>query len=490
MVDTPKMGRIFRRVTCATFPNIARVLTLDTLRRWWVFARSQGVYEFESLILTQFSDLGLADPILRALTAEGYTTPTPIQSQAIPVLCDGKDVLGIAQTGTGKTAAFVLPLLDQLSLETAPPRPKTCRTLILAPTRELAGQIIESISTYGRFLKLRTALVMGGVKPGPQIKAMSRGVDILVATPGRLEDHVAAGRIHLGHTHSAVLDEADQMLDLGFLPAIRRILSKMPRDRQTVMLSATMPGPLRSLAHDFQNSPLEISVAPQAQPVELVEQSAVQVAMGEKSGFLIDQLKNAAVTRSVVFARTKRGADRLCTKLEKAGLTAVAIHGNKSQVQRSRALNSFRSGRASTLVATDIAARGIDIDDVSHVFNFDVPMTPEAYVHRIGRTARAGRSGTAITLCDPEEFGLLRDIERITGITLLEGGIPAPNQRRSKKPVRRKPRRPGARGQSASRNAAGGRGQSKKPDHVRQSNNPNKKGGRQNQKSKPRAAQA
>ena len=376
--------------------------------------------------MIQFDTLGLAAPILRAVQAEGYTAPTPIQAQAVPALLAGRDVLGIAQTGTGKTAAFVLPLLDRLARDRRPTVAKRCRALILAPTRELAAQIADSIRAYGRHTRPRTAVVIGGVKAGPQIKALASGVDIVVATPGRLEDHLASGTIRLDKVSTAVLDEADQMLDLGFLPAIRRIMAKLPGDRQTVLFSATMPKPIRALAHDFQSSPEEISVAPAARPIDRIDQRVIPVDAAAKRNVLTDLLRNPDVERALVFTRTKRGADRVRQNLERAGLAAGAIHGDKSQGERERALAAFRSGRTPILVATDIAARGIDIDDVSHVVNYELPHVPESYVHRIGRTARAGKAGVAIALCDPAERGLLRDIERLIGRRLLgDGGTPA-----------------------------------------------------------------
>ncbi len=360
--------------------------------------------------------LGLAEPLLRALTAEGYTTPTPIQAKAIPPLLAGADVLGIAQTGTGKTAAFVLPLLDRLAgTRQRRPAARSCGALILTPTRELANQIAEAIRGYGRFLRPSVAVVVGGAKPGPQIRALAAGVDIVVATPGRLLDHMSTGAIRLRETTAVVLDEADQMLDLGFLPPIRRILATLPTPRQTVLMSATMPKAIRALARDFQNAPVEVRVAPAATPVARVAQCVIDVEKAAKRRVLTALLGDDEVTRAIVFTRTKRGADRLHLHLRKAGLAAGTIHGDKSQGQRERALRSFRSGRTAILVATDVAARGIDIDDISHVVNFELPHVAESYVHRIGRTARAGRAGVAISLCDPSERGLLRDIERLIG---------------------------------------------------------------------------
>lgn len=368
--------------------------------------------------MKQFSDLGLAECLLRAVSAEGYTNPTPIQAEVIPAMLAERDVLGIAQTGTGKTASFVLPLLDKISRGQSIPLHKSCSTLILVPTRELAGQVADSIRTYGRFTRHSVAVVVGGARPGPQIRAVARGVNIIVATPGRLLDHVSTGAIRLDSTDTVVLDEADQMLDLGFMPAIRKIMAQLHAERQTVLLSATMPKQVRALAHDFLNDPAEISVAPASRPIERIDQKVMHVDGAAKRSILVDLLKADTVERAIVFTRTKRGADRVSDYLEKAGLSAAAIHGNKSQTQRDRTLKAFRAGRSTILVATDIAARGIDVDGVSHVINYELPNVPEAYVHRIGRTARAGKSGFAISLCDRGERGLLRDIERLIGSAL------------------------------------------------------------------------
>ena len=329
-----------------------------------------------------------------------------------------KDIMAIAQTGTGKTASFALPLLDRLTRRRRTLVAKRCGALILAPTRELATQIAASIRTYGRFTRHSVAVIIGGAKPGPQVRAVARGVDIVVATPGRLLDHLESGILHLGDTDVVVLDEADQMLDLGFMPAIRRILGRIEGDRQTVLLSATMPAPIRRLADEFLSDPLEISVAPAARPIERIDQKAMHVDRPGKQQALIDILAGQDVGRAIVFTRTKRGADKVNQRLQKAGLVTDALHGNKSQGQRQRTLAGFRSGRVKVLVATDIAARGIDVDDVSHVVNYELPDVPEAYVHRIGRTARAGKNGIAISLYDSSERPLLRDIERLIGCTL------------------------------------------------------------------------
>ncbi|MBB4265886.1 DEAD/DEAH box helicase [Roseospira visakhapatnamensis] len=367
----------------------------------------------------------MAEPLLRAVADEGYTHPTPIQSQVIPALIQGRDVVGIAQTGTGKTASFVLPALHALTRDRRRPQPRACRALIVVPTRELAAQVADSIRTYGRHMRPSLAVVIGGARPGPQIKALAPGVDIVIATPGRLLDHLSTNAVRLDATTTVVLDEADQMLDLGFMPAIRRIMAALPRQRQTALLSATMPKPIRALASDFLDAPVEIAVAPAAKPIERIDQSVVHVDGAAKRAVLVDLLGCPRVERAIVFTRTKRGADKVARHLEQAGLSAAAIHGNKSQNQRERTLGAFRGGKVAVLVATDIAARGIDIDDVSHVFNYELPNVPESYVHRIGRTARAGRDGIAVSLCDPTERSLLRDIETLIGRTLAARTIRA-----------------------------------------------------------------
>lgn len=368
--------------------------------------------------MTKFFDLGLAEPILQAIIAQGYEHPTPIQAQAIPVLLNGQDVIGIAQTGTGKTASFVLPLLHQIATQKKRSMPKMCSALILSPTRELAAQIVANIENYSVHTKIKTALIVGGVRPASQLKALDGGVDIVVATPGRLLDHIETGAIILHRTSALVIDEADQMLDLGFLPSIRKIVERLPVRRQTALLSATMPGQIRKLADDLLNAPAEITVATVSKPVERIKQSVRHVKTSDKHSVLIDILSEKAVERTVVFTRTKRGADRVCKHLVAAQLNASSIHGDKSQSQRDRAMDDFRSGKTTILVATDVAARGIDIDNISHVVNFELPNVPEAYVHRIGRTARAGKSGIAISLCDTSEKGLLNDIERLIGAKL------------------------------------------------------------------------
>jgi len=363
--------------------------------------------------MTSFADLGLALPILNALNTQGYTEPTPIQTQAIPHIMQGRDLQGIAQTGTGKTAAFALPILHRLMADKKPAPRRGCRVLVLSPTRELASQIAESFRDYGRQTGLRTALMYGGVPKGKQSKAVANGIDILVATPGRLLDHMQDGAVMLNHVEMLVLDEADHMLDLGFIIPIRKIVQSIPPARQTLFFSATMPKEISTLAGQMLKNPVHVAVTPVATTVERVEQKVIFVETSRKRQLLADILRNSKMRRTLVFTRTKHGADRVTQHLEAAGQPAAAIHGDKSQPQRERALQMFKQGRISVLVATDIAARGIDVDGVTHVVNFDLPNVPEAYVHRIGRTARAGHAGVAISFCDSSERAHLRGIEKL-----------------------------------------------------------------------------
>jgi ATP-dependent RNA helicase RhlE len=369
-------------------------------------------------LLTTFSDLGIAEILLRALERAGYETPTTIQAQAIPPLMQGRDLLGIAQTGTGKTAAFALPILDRMAGLRQPPAPYTARALILAPTRELAAQIADSFRAYGAFLRPAVGVIVGGVSHRPQIEMLERGLDVLVATPGRLLDHIASGKFRPASTGVLVLDEADHMLDLGFIAPIRKIVSGLPKTRQTLLFSATMPQTIATLAKDLLKDPVEVAVTPVATTAERIAQQVLLIDNNDRRIILTEVLSDPNISRAIVFTRTKRGADRVAQHLEGAGVGADVIHGNKSQSQRLRALDNFRKGRTRILVATDIAARGIDVDDVTHVVNYELPDTPEAYVHRIGRTARAGASGRAISLCDHGERPLLRAIEKITRQTL------------------------------------------------------------------------
>ena len=365
-----------------------------------------------------FTDLGLTELLLRALAAEGYTVPTPIQTRAVPPILAGRDLIGCAQTGTGKTAAFALPLIERMLATPRKAAPRRCRTLVLAPTRELAGQILEGFNAYGRFARLSAAVIYGGVSQRPQATALQRGVDVLVATPGRLLDLVGQRLVDLREVEFLVLDEADRMLDMGFIQPIRKIIGMLPADRQTLLFSATLPAEVRDLAADFLRDPLEVKTAPQATPADTVAQSVYFVAKSEKKAKLVELLRGEAMGRVIVFTRTKHGADKLHRDLDKAGIAAAAIHGNKSQNQRERALAAFKSPRPPVLIATDIAARGIDVDEVSHVVNYELPHEPETYVHRIGRTGRAGLTGAAVSFCDHEERPRLAAIERLLRRTI------------------------------------------------------------------------
>jgi ATP-dependent RNA helicase RhlE len=373
---------------------------------------------------TSFEALGLAPPILDAVRQEGYTVSTPIQTQTIPAILDGRDVQGIAQTGTGKTAAFALPILHRLLASSGRAPRKGCRALILSPTRELASQIAQSFRAYGRNTGLRTTLVYGGVPKHPQARALSSGTDILVGTPGRLLDHLSDGAIQLDTTEILVLDEADHMLDLGFILPIRKIAALLPADRQSLFFSATMPREIASLAGQLLRDPLHVEATPVATTAERIEQRVMFVDTARKRQVLTDLLRRTRAGRTLVFTRTKHGADRVVEFLDKAGLHAAAIHGDKSQTQRERSLAAFRKGQVTILVATDVAARGIDVDGVTHVINFDLPNVPESYVHRIGRTARAGNAGMAISLCDSSERTYLRGIEKLirARLTVAEPG--------------------------------------------------------------------
>ncbi|MEZ5776544.1 MAG: DEAD/DEAH box helicase [Hyphomicrobiaceae bacterium] len=369
-----------------------------------------------------FTALGLAEPILRALAADGYETPTPIQAKAIPVLLEGRDLIGIAQTGTGKTAAFALPLLQRLADSGERAEPRRPRALVLAPTRELAAQIGECVARYGRHLGIRHSVIYGGVGQGPQVQQLGRGVDVLIATPGRLIDLFGQNYVRFDRIKHLVLDEADRMLDMGFIHDIRRIVREVPKARQTVLTSATMPAEIARLAGEILSAPERVEVAPQGRTVDRIAQHVHHVDAKSKRGLLRTLLGDATLSRVIVFTRTKHGANRVATDLEKAGIAAEAIHGNKSQNARQRALDGFREGTVRVLVATDIAARGLDIDDVTHVVNFDIPNEPETYVHRIGRTARAGSSGIAISFCAPDERGFLKDIEKLTRVAVTVAG--------------------------------------------------------------------
>ena len=389
-----------------------------------------------------FSELGLAETLQRALAEREHTTPTPIQAQAIPEVMAGRDVLAIAQTGTGKTAAFALPILHRLASANSGGRGRAPRALVLAPTRELAIQIADEFRAYGTHLQLRLAVIYGGVGQRPQVDALVRGVDILVATPGRLLDLMGQRRVNLHRVEHLVLDEADRMLDMGFVRDVRHILAALPAARQSLLFSATMPRDVARLASDFLRDPVRVAVTPQATPVERIQQCVFHVSSEGKRRLLADILDDPALSRVLVFARTKHRANRVAAQLEKGGVAAEAMHGNKSQGARQRALERFRRGEARVLVATDIAARGIDVDDISHVINYELPNVPESYVHRIGRTARAGAGGIAYSFCDAGERESLGQIERLIRQRLtVIGDDPAPTPFRA---ARGRPRRKGA----------------------------------------------
>ena len=372
--------------------------------------------------VSAFAALGLSEPLLKALAHEGYTTPTPIQTKAMPHVLAGRDLFGCAQTGTGKTAAFALPLIERLMKDRRHAAPKHCRILVLAPTRELAGQIHDSFKAYGRHAHLKSAVIYGGVNQNPQASAVARGVDVLVATPGRLLDLIGQRLVEIKTVEYLVLDEADRMLDMGFIHDVRRIVGLLPRQRQTLFFSATLPTEVRDLAGTMLRDPLEVKTTPQATPAETVAQSVFHIPQKQKRSLLVHLLQTGGMGRVIVFTRTKRGANKLAQDLDKAGVRAAAIHGNKSQNQREKALADFKSPRPPVLIATDIAARGIDVDEVSHVVNFELPHEPETYVHRIGRTGRAGLTGEAVSFCDREEEDRLEAIER-----LLRRRIPVRN---------------------------------------------------------------
>lgn len=364
---------------------------------------------------TSFTDFELIPPLLTAIKDTGYTAPTPIQSAAIPALLKGSDLLGCAQTGTGKTAAFALPILNNLTKNQRRTQPKQARALILTPTRELALQIYDSFQTYGKHLKLKYAVVFGGVGQGPQVKSMSQGVDVLVATPGRLLDLINQRHIQINQLEVFVLDEADRMLDMGFIQPIRKIIAMLPAKRHNLFFSATMPPEIEKLASTMLTQPVRVQVTPVSSTAERIDQSILFVEKGHKKDLLRHVLKDPTLRRVIVFTRTKHGANKVVEVLKKNNVSSAAIHGNKSQSARQHALEDFRNGRVRVLVATDIAARGIDIDGISHVINFEIPNISESYVHRIGRTARAGAEGKALSFCDAEEKAFLKDIEKLIG---------------------------------------------------------------------------
>jgi ATP-dependent RNA helicase RhlE len=419
--------------------------------------------------LTSFTEFGLAEPITRALAQENYQTPTPIQKDALPLVLAGRDLVGIAQTGTGKTAAFALPILNRLAATRRPPEKKSCRVLVLSPTRELSGQILDSFRTYGRHLRISATLAIGGVSMGKQVRALMGGVDVLVATPGRLLDLVRANALRLGQVEVLVLDEADRMLDMGFIHDIRKIVAKVPAERQTLLFSATMPREIAELAQTMLRDPARVAVTPVASTVERIAQRVIHIDRAAKPALLVEVLQSEPVERVLVFTRTKHGADKVVRSLEKSGIAAAALHGNKSQNQRDRVMADFRTGSVRTLIATDIAARGIDVDGISHVINYDLPNIAESYVHRIGRTARAGAEGVAISFCDAEEAAFLRDIEK-----LIRLAIPSTNRRATGRPTERTAHNPRA-GRSA-------------PNRTERSEHPHR-GGRSAQPNRPQRSE-
>ena len=368
--------------------------------------------------MNAFEHMGLTSALVAKLAENGMTEPTPIQSRAIPPALEGRDVMGLAQTGTGKTAAFGLPLAMSLAGQRGKPRPGTAKALVLAPTRELARQICDSIRPLVAGSPIRIGLVVGGASIKAQSQTLSRGIDLLVATPGRLLDLMDRGAVRLSETRFLVLDEADQMLDLGFIHALRKISARLPAERQTMLFSATMPKQMNELAQSFLTNPVRIEVSPPGTAVEKISQSVHFVQKADKTARLIELLGHHGSERAIVFGRTKHGSERLSKTLDKAGFKVAAIHGNKSQGQRDRAIRAFRAGEVHVLVATDVAARGIDIPDVRHVYNFDLPNVAENYVHRIGRTARAGAEGAAVAFCAPEEIGELRAIQKAAGMSI------------------------------------------------------------------------
>ena len=390
--------------------------------------------------MTNFESLGLCNDILKAIKNEGYHRPTPVQELAIPLLIGGRDVLGVAQTGTGKTAAFALPVLEKLSFSKSPGK-RNIRALILSPTRELAAQIDQRFYVYSKYVDIRHMVIFGGVGQKPQVQSLRKGIDVLVATPGRLLDLIQQGYVNLDYVEFFVLDEADRMLDMGFIRDIKKILKILPKNRQNLLFSATMPSKIADLANSFLNNAEMVDLSPKEITVERIDQAILFVRKEDKIKLIIDIIKDNQVERGIIFTRTKHGANRLVKKLDRANISALAIHGNKSQGARTRALSQFKNGSTPLLVATDIASRGIDVDDVSHVFNYDLPNEPESYVHRIGRTARAGKGGTAYAFCDDSESGYLVGIERLIGkkITVIDDhpyhftkAIPKPNQKPGK----------------------------------------------------------
>ena len=440
-----------------------------------------------------FTSLGLSTPILDALVDKGYETPTPIQVQAIPAILQGKDVMAAAQTGTGKTAGFTLPILERLS-RGRPAQANQARALVLTPTRELAAQVADSVSTYGLHLPLRSAAVFGGVKINPQMIKLRKGVDVLVATPGRLLDLYNQNAVRFKHLEVLVLDEADRMLDMGFIHDIRKILNLLPKHRQNLMFSATFSRQIRDLAKGLVDDPIEISVSPRNTAVESVEQWIHPVDKKQKAALLTQLILDNSWQRVLVFSRTKHGANKLTRQLESAGINAVAIHGNKSQSARTKALAEFKSGKVRILVATDIAARGLDIDQLPHVVNFDLPSVPEDYIHRIGRTGRAGATGQAVSLVSADEITQLCDIERLLrqllARKLVEGYEPVhelPESSLSNRPIRaKKPNKPKPGHRDGQRSGDNARGHKPTGKNKRHTGSGNRDGGKSRKKDRRR----
>lgn len=444
--------------------------------------------------MTLFKDLGLSSQLLKAVEREGYETPTPVQLQSIPPLLAGKDVLGIAQTGTGKTAAFALPVLQAMTAE-RPQQKRRIRALVLSPTRELAAQIDERFGAYSTHLDVRHRVIFGGVKQGPQVRALQKGLDVLIATPGRLLDLIGQGHINISHVEFFVLDEADRMLDMGFIRDIEKVLKLLPKKRQNLLFSATMPSSIASLANSFLRDAITVDVSPEEITVDRIDQHIMFTRKADKRRILANIILDEEVTCGIVFTRTKHGANRLVKQLGQAGIDAAAIHGNKSQGARTKALDGFKRGNIPILVATDIASRGIDVDGITHVFNYDLPNEPESYVHRIGRTARAGRSGVAYGFCDESESGYLVGIQRLIGNEIpviedheyhFENARPKPGQKpgKIKDPNAKKSsnsRRRSNNGRSKGKGGGGASGQSRRPRQGSGGNRNQSGGGNRNQ---------